>query len=94
MSDIQQEMWFDLPTPEPSRPRAARKAKDPNPVIEGYGAGPLGAHCGTCAQFLRHRHGRKRYGKCRLRGLSHGTGTDHYATWPACGRYQPKEDPS
>lgn len=91
MADIRQETWFDVPAPEAALPRGARKAKDPNPGVEVYGFGPPGAQCGTCFQFLRHQHGQNRYGKCRIRGLTHGAGTDHYATWPACGRYQPEE---
>lgn len=37
MSDTQQEMWFDLPAPEPTFRRGGRKARDPNPGVDVYG---------------------------------------------------------
>lgn len=92
MSDLTQDTWFGVPAPESEVPRhAGLKASDPNPAIAVYGTGPQAARCGTCALFVRHAHGRKTYGKCRQREMSHGAGTDHYATWSACSHYIPEE---
>jgi hypothetical protein len=78
--------WWGVP-PGPARPvRWNARATDPNPLVAIYGPGPVGARCGTCAHLVRWHYGRT-YRKCRIRGLTHGEATDHFATWPACGRY-------
>lgn len=80
--------WFGVEVPSTPVLRPHRlKAADPNPALVVFGRGPSDARCGTCARFVRYQHGRRRYGKCRLRGITHGEGTDHYASWPACGQY-------
>ncbi len=93
MEEITQDTWFEVsaPSPEPIR-RTGLKAGDPNPAVAVYGAGPKAARCRTCVLFQRHQHGRRAYGKCALRGVSHGPGTDHYASWPACGKYTRREE--
>lgn len=92
MADVRQGTWFGVPPVALTSPGGHHlRATDPNPVIAIHGPGPNTARCGTCSLFVRHQHGQHRYGKCRRRGFSHGEGTDHYATWPACGRYV-KED--
>jgi hypothetical protein len=72
-----------LPSPPEPKPR--------NPLIALHGPGPEEARCGTCKNLLRLRYHDKTYRKCSLRGITHGPGTDHGATWPACGKYE-RED--
>lgn len=96
-NELTQTTWFGVEPPDPEAAKALRstpralKATDPNPALAVYGHGPRGATCGTCALLERPRRYAKTYRKCRLRGDSHGEGTDHYASWPACGKYV-KED--
>ncbi len=88
MDDEQPQMtWFGVVPSEPELPRKSLRARDPNPMVLAFGAGPSKAQCGTCAKFRR-GHGAHRYNKCVLRGVTHGPGTDHFATWPSCGRYE------
>lgn len=83
-----QATWFGIdPATSSGMPPRRLKAADPNPAVAVFGPGPSDARCGTCDRFVRHQHGRRRYGKCRLRGITHGDGTDHYPSWPACGQY-------
>jgi hypothetical protein len=35
----------------------------------------------------------KTYYKCKLRGLSHGPGTDHRVSWNACSFFREKATP-
>jgi len=94
MSDT---LWGDalppeLPVVAPSRrlddrTLLGRKSKV-NPCVIVFGAGPDGKQCGTCAHFVRGRHHDAVYFKCRLRGLTHGPGTDHRVRWPACVKYE------
>jgi hypothetical protein len=57
-----------------------------NPMLI-YGYGPEGAECRDCVHFLRVRHHDATYRKCDLRTLTHGKGSDHKASWPACKRF-------
>jgi hypothetical protein len=61
----------------------------PNPMLRRYGAGPEGKRCKDCAHFFR-KHFAKVYRKCAKRGDTNGPATDHLATWPACGAWEPK----
>lgn len=82
---------------EAARRRRAReaKAKLGNPLVLECGAGPEGATCRSCCWLLRLRYHDRTYTKCALRGMpTHGTGTDHKATWPACARYAAGEPQS
>lgn len=59
-----------------------------NPMVYRLGRGPEGATCRTCRWIVCHESpARKRFYKCRLRGVTSGPGTDHRLKWPACGRY-------
>lgn len=87
----QQLTWFGVVLNTVRITPQSYRASDPNPALAVYGPGPQGTHCGTCGHFERHQHGAKTYGKCTWRGVSHGPGTDHYATWAACGRYHTAE---
>lgn len=86
-ADLTQSTWFGVDPAPTAIPRRARKATDPNPALAVYGPGPDGATCGTCQHLQRPHRFAKTYRKCALRGDSYGPGTDHYASWPACGRY-------
>jgi hypothetical protein len=57
-----------------------------NPCVNIYGPGPDGATCKTCANLFYHQLS-KRYYKCSLRGCTHGPGTDHRVSWPACSKF-------
>jgi hypothetical protein len=63
-----------------------------NPCIALYGQGPAMQCCKGCVH-LRYAPARRvaRYWKCDLRQLSHGAATDHKVNWPACGRYEKRE---
>lgn len=93
MEEFTQDTWFEVSatTPKPLT-GTGLKASDPNPAMAVYGAGPKETHCRTCALFQRHQHGRRAYGKCALRGVSRGAGTDHFASWPACGKYRTRSE--
>ncbi len=67
-----------------------RKSKT-NPMVEVYGAGPDGARCGDCIQFIT-KHFDKSYHKCLLRGDSNGPGTDQRVRWQACVKYEARGD--
>jgi len=56
-------------------------------MVARYGVGPDGATCGDCVHLLREGGYERTYIKCRLRGMTHGHGTDHRAKWPACPWY-------
>ena len=66
-----------------------------NPLLavygEYHGAGPDGAVCKTCVQLRQVKYHDCVYHKCVLRGISHGTASDHRVRWPACGRYVRRE---
>ena len=77
-----------LPAPMPTRtPRLV----DPNPCVQVYGPGPVGATCATCAALVRLATPQRAYPKCQRRGVSHSPRLDHRTGWPACGRYESKE---
>lgn len=60
--------------------------KNENPML-ALGAGPEGKRCKTCIYLIGVRHSRI-YWKCRKRGVSASTKTDHRLRWPACVYYQ------
>ncbi len=67
---------------------ATRQAQShDNPLIVRYGPGPAGARCRDCCHRWRMGHNSKTYGKCNLRPLTHGAGSDHPGKWPACKRF-------
>jgi len=70
-----------------------------NPMVQKYGFhdGPNAVEgkvtkCGTCELFISIRPGANKYFKCRLRGVTHGTGTDHRVSYDACAHYKPKPE--
>ena len=52
----------------------------------------VGDQCGDC-RFLVVTIARRSIFKCWKRGLTHGPGTDHRKSWPACGLYEEREGP-
>lgn len=62
-----------------------------NPCLRMWGNGPDGAICKNCIH-LYGTGGNKKFFKCQMRGkATSGPGTDHYANWPACGKFQREE---
>jgi hypothetical protein len=88
--DKEQGTWWDLPAPPVAVTLHHPRATDPNPLIALYGSGPSNAWCGTCTHLVRKRYA-KTYRKCDQRRMTASEATDHFATWPACGRYHPEE---
>lgn len=80
-----------LPSRGPSGTKVRRSyamKANPNPCLLMYGAGPDGVICKRCVHLFR-QGGNKTFCKCKLRGkATHGPATDHYANWPACGKYE------
>lgn len=48
--------------------------------------------CGDCVHFRALNGYAKTYYKCDLSKLSHGSGTDWRAHWPACGKWLERGD--
>lgn len=71
------------------RVRKSHAMKDKaNPCLRLHGPGPDATTCKNCTHLYR-AGGSKTFFKCRLRGkATSGPATDHYAGWPACGKYQ------
>lgn len=66
-----------------------------NPCLAVFGAGPVGVTCKTCTHLQRwHGEYRGTHIKCGLRPHSGGAGTDHRVGWPACKRYEEREEDS
>ena len=61
-----------------------------NPCLALYGQGPEGKTCKGCVHLV-YRGARRSYLKCDLLKITHGAGTDHKASWPACGKYEEKK---
>jgi hypothetical protein len=59
-----------------------------NPCVQLYGPGPAGKRCKTCDRLYYRPGSARRYYKCPLHGDTHGAGTDHRVSWPACAKYQ------
>lgn len=61
--------------------RALQSEPNANPMVNKKGAGPEGAKCRDCVYMSREFH---KYLKCKLRGVTRSTATDHRAKWDAC----------
>jgi len=74
-------------------PEQPREPTNPNPCIALHGPGPANTACKNCVH-LRYRPLRsgKRYWKCDLRRLTESASSDHRKSWPACGRYEKREE--
>ncbi len=80
---------------------AAQMAKRPDPQLPerlkqmhrvyGVSAGHTCKHCRHCLAIHHHD---KRYRKCELYRISRSTATDWRVSWPACGRFEERDDGS
>lgn len=80
--------WFGNPITIPEKPKPDKNA---NPCIAAYGAGLDGQKCEGCVHLRYNPRYPTKFWKCDLRRLTHGKGSDHKGSWPACGRYQKRE---
>lgn len=62
-----------------------------NPMVYRYGKGPDGVRCKRCEHHFFRQGGSRRYGKCKIRGVTGGAGTDHPQHWQACAIYETKK---
>lgn len=62
-----------------------------NPMVRAQGKGPEDKRCKHC-KFLYRKQYSKTYFKCEWRGDTNGTGTDHKANWPTCGKFVESEN--
>ena len=69
-----------------------QKKKAPNPCVALYGPGPAGKRCKDC-RLLYAKHYSGTYYKCKLRTNTNGPGTDHRVNWPACGKFDERDNP-
>jgi hypothetical protein len=65
-----------------------------NPMVVAYGKGPDGTRCKTCDHLCIIQPGQNTYNKCKIRGITHGPGTDHRVNYAACARYKQIEEES
>ena len=70
--------WFGKQTSKP---------ENVNPCVRLYGLREPAQKCKNCVLLAYHRCARRKYFKCKLRGFTHGPGTDHRVNWPACARF-------
>jgi len=77
--------WFGNPIALPEKP-----AKGVNPCLALYGQGPDGKRCKDCAFLVGIVHSRTFY-KCLQRTISNGPATDHRQRWPACARFEQRD---
>lgn len=61
-----------------------------NPMLQLYGETP-GQKCKNCA-YLCVKEYANRYYKCRLRSCSGSPTTDHRVNFPACGKFELREE--
>lgn len=59
---------------------------EPNPMVIKHGK-LEGVKCKTCSLLIRKEFNCKTYYKCKCRGDSNGSGTDHRIKWNACKLY-------
>lgn len=51
-----------------------------------------GKVCGGCCHLVEHRPGQNTYAKCELNRVTSGPGTDWRKRWPACGRFEERNE--
>ena len=61
---------------------------DKNPMLIPHGM-KKGKLCKGCKFFLREKFHDKSYFKCKIRGVSRSSATDHRVSWNACGLFEP-----
>ena len=62
-------------------------AREPNPMVRQYGAAVPDVTCRSCKYLVRHQYQRAFF-KCRQRGTSSSTASDHRCGWTACALYE------
>lgn len=77
------ELEFQGPIPE-----YKSRLKFVNPMVIKYGEGPKDKRCKDCDLSVWVRPGQNIYIKCKLRGITHGAGTDHRANWETCSQFK------
>ena len=63
-----------------------------NPCVIAFGPGPEGTTCSSCVHLFAQGGVAGRYLKCELRRISSGPATDHRSGWPACAKYEAREE--
>ena len=65
-----------------------------NPCILVYGTGPDGQTCKGCVhlRYALMRNPNARHWKCDRRVLTHGRGSDHKVSFPACAKYEKRTE--
>ena len=58
----------------------------PNPMVIKHGK-LEGFYCKTCSLLIKKEFNGKNYYKCKCRGDTNGSGTDHRIKWDACRLY-------
>jgi len=82
------DLWGNPITPEETKGKRDKSARgNPAPI----GSGPDGEFCRTCRHAYYHETA-KRYWKCALVKPTRGLKTDIRLKWPACSRWEPKEE--
>jgi hypothetical protein len=56
-----------------------------NPMAAKHGCGPDASKCGECRHLVKI----DRWYKCRIRGISKSTATDHRLSWNSCRLFDP-----
>lgn len=77
--------------PDYNQHRHTSRFKKVNPMVIKYGQLD-GKTCKDCLYLEYHHGGNKYFTKCRLRGVTHGAGTDHLVNWEACNRWESEDD--
>ena len=62
-----------------------------NPMLV-FGPGPEGKKCGDCKYLWRRGDVAGRFYKCDFRDNTCGAKTDHRVRWPACIRFEERND--
>ena len=97
MSKSRAQLFQEQTLREMETPAEESRSNNPNPMVRGCGfhdpKGERGeTRCKTCRHCLRKRYRSYRGYRCRFRRDTNGPATDHRLKWPACAKYEPKEE--
>jgi len=94
MSEYLFEEWETSVVPTALVPDVPSAHQHVNPCIALYGLGPDGQTCKGCLHLRYHiqSNHKARFWKCDCRTLTHGRKTDHRVNWPACEKYEKREE--
>lgn len=59
---------------------------DVNPMVKAQGPGPDAHKCKDCVFLIRKEYARTYY-KCKFRGNTNGSATDHKVNWQSCSKF-------